>query len=53
MIFGESSQRSDSLVEILLIYVFFRYSRRILQARIGPKFGNAMLKRLDLPLQKE
>jgi hypothetical protein len=53
MVFGESSQGSHSFVEILLLYVLFRHLRRIFQARVCPKFGNMMLKRLDTPLQKK
>jgi hypothetical protein len=53
MIFHESSKRSHSLVEILLLYEIVRYSRRIPQARKRPKFGNAVLNRLNSPLQEK
>jgi hypothetical protein len=53
MVFRESSQSSHLLVEILLIHIIFGYSRRVFQARVRPKFGNTMLKRLNSPLQKK
>jgi hypothetical protein len=53
MILGESSKRSHSLVEILLLHKIFRYSRRISQAGKCPQFGKAMLQRLNSTLQEK
>jgi hypothetical protein len=43
MFLGELGKILDSFVDILLRYQVFRYASRILQARIIPKFGKAML----------
>jgi hypothetical protein len=53
MVLGELGEAPDSLVDILLLYSIFRDVRRILQARVVPKFGKAMLQGLNLTLHKE
>jgi hypothetical protein len=43
MFLGELSEIPDSLVDIFFRYKIFRYASRILQARVIPKFGKAVL----------
>jgi hypothetical protein len=43
MILGELGEAPDSLVDILFLYQIPRDASRILQARVAPKLGKAML----------
>jgi hypothetical protein len=43
MLLGELGEIPDSLVDIFFRYQIFRYASRILQARVSPKFGKAVL----------
>jgi hypothetical protein len=43
MFLGELGETPDSLVDIFFRYQIFRYASRILQARVIPKFGKAVL----------
>jgi hypothetical protein len=43
MLLGELGEIPDSLVDIFLRYQISRYASRILQARVIPKFGKAVL----------
>jgi hypothetical protein len=53
MILGELGEVPDSLVDILFLYQIFRDASRILQARVAPKLGKAMLQGLNSTLHKE
>jgi hypothetical protein len=53
MVLDELGEAPDSLVDILLLYQIFRDARRILQARVVPKLGKAMLQGLNSTLHKE
>jgi hypothetical protein len=53
MILGESTKSSHTLVEILLLYKIFGYSRTILQAGKSPQFGETVLQGLNSKLQEK
>jgi hypothetical protein len=43
MFLGELGEAPDSLVDIFFLYQIFRDASRVLQARVAPKLGEAML----------
>jgi hypothetical protein len=53
MVLGELGEAPDSFVDILLHYQIFRDASRILQARVAPKLGKAMLQGLNSTLHEE
>jgi hypothetical protein len=53
MFLGELSEAPDSLIDIFFLYQIFRDTSRILQARVAPKLGQAVLQGLNSTLHKE
>jgi hypothetical protein len=53
MILGKLGEVPNSLVDIFFLYQIFRDARRIFQARVIPKLGEAVLQGLDSTLHKE
>jgi hypothetical protein len=53
MVLGELGEAPNSLVDILFLYQIFRDASKILQARVAPKLGKAMLQGLNSMLHEE
>jgi hypothetical protein len=53
MVLSQLGEAPDSLVDILLLYQIFRDASKILQARVAPKLGKAMLQGLNSTLHEE